>query len=102
MDSMWAIKIRSKDVNSLLDLIFNERLDISCGGPSRTDDGFFETVAYVSEEKKNELSSRKSASMEIVELEDMIKSGIERQKELSKENRFKKSSSTYQGLGIKE
>jgi hypothetical protein len=102
MDSMWAIKIRSKDVNSLLDLIFNERLDISCGGPSRTDDGFFETVAYVTEEKKNELSSRKSASMEIVELEDMIKSGIERQKEISKENRFKKSSSNYQGLGIKE
>ena len=35
MDSLWAIKIRSKNVNDLLDLIFNERLDISCGGPSQ-------------------------------------------------------------------
>lgn len=102
MDSLWAIKIRSKDVDSLLDLISNEHLDISCGGPSRSDDGFFETVAYVTEEKKNELSSKKSALMEIVELEDMMKTGIERQKEVSKENRFKKSRSTYQGLGIKE
>ncbi len=101
MDSIWAIKIRSKDVNNLLDLIFNEHLDISCGGPSRSDDGFFETIAYVTGEKKNELFNR-SASMEIVELEDMIKTGIERQKEVSKENRFRGSRSTYQGLGIKE
>lgn len=102
MDSIWAIKIRSKDVNNLLDLIFNERLDVSCGGPSRSDDGFFETVAYVTEEKKNELFNRRSASMEIIELEDMIKSGIERQKEISKENRFRNLRSTYHGLGIKE
>lgn len=102
MDSIWAIKIRSKDVNDLLDLIFNEHLDISCGGPSRSDDGFFETIAYVTGEKKNELFNRRSASMEIVELEDMIKTGIERQKEVSKENRFRGSRSTYQGLGIKE
>ena len=40
MDSMWAIKIRSKDADSLLDLIFNEHLDISCGGPTRSGDGF--------------------------------------------------------------
>jgi hypothetical protein len=102
MDSMWAIKLRSKNVNDLLDLIFNEHLDISCGGPSRSDDGFFETVAGVTEEKKNELFHRRSASMEIVELEDMIKTGTERQKEVSKENRFRDSRSTYQGLGIKE
>jgi hypothetical protein len=103
MDSMWAIKIRSKNANDLLDLIFNERLDISCGGPSRSDDGFFETVAYVPEEKKNELFNRRSASMEVVELEDMTKNGIERQKEVSKENRFKDSrSTTYHGLGKKE
>jgi hypothetical protein len=102
MDSMWAIKIRSKDVNDLLDLIFNERLDTSCGGPFRSDDGFFETVAYVTEEKKNELFNRRSASMEIVELEDMIKTGIERQKEVSKETKFRDSQSTYHGLGKKE
>jgi hypothetical protein len=103
MNSMWAIKIRSKNVNDLLDLIFNERLDISCGGPSRSDDGFFETVAYVTEEKKNELSNTRSASIEIVELEDMIKTGIERQKEVSMENRFRDSRSmTYHGLGKKE
>ncbi|HXW02984.1 MAG TPA: hypothetical protein VD651_01795 [Nitrosarchaeum sp.] len=104
-DSLWAIQIRSKDLNNLLDLIFNEHLDVSCGGPSRSDDGFFETVAYVTEKKKNELSNRRSASMEIIELEDMFKTGIERQKEVSKENRFSRSRasrSTYQGLGIKE
>lgn len=103
MDSMWAIKIRSKDADSLLDLIFNEHLDISCGGPTRSGDGFFETVAYVTEEKKNELFNTRSASMEIIELEDMTKTGIERQREVSKENRFRGiRSSTYQGLGIKE
>ncbi len=102
MDSMWAIKIRSKDVNNLLDLIFNEHLDVSCGGPSRSDNGFFETVAYVTEKKKNELFNSRSASVEIVELEDLIKTGIERQKEISKVNRFRDARSTYQGLGIKE
>jgi hypothetical protein len=56
----------------------------------------------VTEEKKNELFNRRSASMEIVELEDMIKTGIERQKEVSKENRFRDSQSTYHGLGKKE
>ena len=41
--------------------------------------------------------------MEIIELEDMTKTGIERQREVSKENRFRGiRSSTYQGLGIKE
>jgi hypothetical protein len=36
-------------------------------------------------------------------LEDMTKTGIERQKEVSKENRFKDSrSTTYHGLGKKE
>ena len=102
MDSIWAIKVRSKNIDTLLDLIFNEHLDISCGGPSRSDDGFFETVAYVTDEKKNELFHRRSAYMEMVELEDMIKTGVERQNEISKENRFRSSQSTYQGLGIKE
>lgn len=102
MDSFWAIKIRSKDSDNLLDLIFNEHLDISCGGISSADDGFFEIVAYVTDEKKNELLTRRSASMEVIELEDMIKTGVERQKEISKENRFRNSKSTYQGLGIKE
>jgi hypothetical protein len=102
MDSMWAIKIRSKDANNLLDLIFNERLDISCGGPRRTDDGFFETVVYVTEEKKKGLFDIRSASLEIIELEDMTRTGVERQREVSKENRFRDVRSTYHGLGIKE
>jgi len=83
-------------------LIFKEHLDISCGGPTKSDDGFFETVAYVTDEKKNELTDRRSSSIEVVELEDIIKTGVERQKEISKENRFRNTRSTYQGLGIKE
>jgi hypothetical protein len=102
MNSMWAVKIRSKNADDLLDLIFSEHLDISCGGPSKSEDGFFETVAYVSDEKKEKLTNRKSDSIKTEILEDMLKTGIERQRDISKANRFRNSQSTYHGVGLKE
>jgi hypothetical protein len=102
MNSIWAVKIRSKNADDLLDLIFNEHLDVSCGGPCKSVDGFFETVAYLSDEKKDQLINRRSDSIKTEILEDMIKTGIERQKDISSANRFRNSQSTYHGVGIKE
>jgi hypothetical protein len=65
-------------------------------------DGFFETVAYLSDEKKDQLINRRSDSIKTEILEDMIKTGIERQKDISSANRFRNSQSTYHGVGIKE
>lgn len=103
MESIWSIKFRSKNKKELVKLIFNEHLDIGCSGPVQAPDGFFEVVAYVNEEKKKELVSTKSASMKVMVLEDMMKTGIERQKEVSKGNKLKDSGArTVKGLGIKE
>lgn len=103
MESIWSIKFRAKNKKELLKLIFSEHLDIGCAGPVQTGDGFFEVIAYVNEEKKNELVSRKSTSIKVMILEDMMKTGIERQKEVSKGYKLKDSGSrTVKGLGIKE
>ena len=103
MESIWSIKFRAKNKKELVKLIFSEHLDIGCSGPVQTLDGYFEIVAYVNEEKKKELISTKSATMKVVVLEDMMKTGIERQKEVSKGNKDKDSGPrTVKGLGIKE
>jgi|GEM_PF-3208070 len=103
MESIWSIKFRAKNKKELLSLIFRQHLDIGCGGPSQTVDGFFEVVAYVNEEKKNALVNRKSNSIKVMVLEDMVKTGVERQKEVSKCDKLKDSGSRIvKGLGINE
>ena len=103
MKSMWSLKFSTKDKKELSKFIFGEHLDVSCSGPTLTKDGNYEVVAYVDERKKKELLSRKSDSMNISVLEDMTKSGVERQKEISKGNRFKDlRSQEVKGFGIKE
>jgi len=103
MESIWSIKLRAKNKKELVKLIFSKHLDIGCSGPVQTHDGFFEVVAYVNEEQKKELVSTKSASMKVMILEDMMKTGVERQKEVSKGNKDKGSGPrTVKGLGIKE
>jgi hypothetical protein len=98
----WSVKIRSRDVKSLIKFISKEQLDISCGGPTRSDDGIFEVTAFVGDEKKNDLLNKRSNSMEIITLQNMTQTGIERQKEISEGNRFRDSRSTVRGLGVKE
>ena len=105
MESKWRIKIKSKDKKELVKFVFNEHLDISCGGPVQLEDGTFEIDAYVREEKKKALLnvSSRSNSMKMEIVEDMTENGIERQKEVLKENKFKDlRSANLSGFGIKE
>jgi hypothetical protein len=103
MESAYSMKFSSKDKKQLLKIIFGEHLDISCSGIVQSADGTFQVVAYVNEEKKKQLLSRKSTSIDVIVLEDMLKTGIERQKEVSQRNRFKDTKRPIiKGLGIKE
>lgn len=105
MESISRIKIKSKDEKELVKFVFKQHLDISCGGPIRSEDGTFEVDAYVREEKRkvlfNTLKGNDSIKIEVVE--DMTKSAIERQEEVLKENKFKDlRSANLSGFGIKE
>jgi hypothetical protein len=103
MKSMWRIKIKSKDKKKLVRFAFDEHLDISCGGPTLQDDGTFGIDAYVEEGKKNTLFNKKSNLIDMEILEDMSKVGIQRQKQVSKVNRFEeKRSHIVEGFGVKE
>ena len=103
MEPIWKINIKSKDKFKLIKFVFDNHLDISCGGPIKLDNEEYEIEAYVKEEKKNILFDNKYDFIEIEVVEDLIKKGIELQKDISKQNRFKnKNISELQGFGIKE
>lgn len=103
MDSIWSVKLRAKDKTELKRLIFDQHLDISCNGPTRSQDDTFEVIAYVNEDQKKGLLNKRSSSMSVEVLENMTQSGIERQKDVSKGQRFKDSAALkVKGLGIKE
>jgi hypothetical protein len=102
MKSMWRIRIKSKDKKNLIKFAFDEHLDISCGGPVLLDNGTFGIDAYVEEEKKNSLLNKRTSLIDTETLEDMSKTGIQRQKQVSKGNRFDDSrSSGVRGFGVK-
>ena len=72
-------------------------LDLNCGGTRRQADGSFVIEAFVPETQMQQLTR---ARLRIDVMEDASSKGLERQKEVSRENRF----SRYQvprGLGKK-
>ncbi len=109
MEPVWKIKIRSKDKKALMDFIFNERLDTSCGGPKKLDDGTFEIEAYTKDSQKNAIVNRKSNLLDIEIYDDLMKSAIKKQGDISKENRYSRTKSAdeehqavVKGFGVKE
>jgi hypothetical protein len=109
MEPVWKIKIRSKDKKALIDYIFNERLDTSCGGPKRLDDGTYEIEAYAKDSQKQMIASSKSNLLDIEIHDDLIQSAIKKQGDISKGNRYSKSKSKdsdlnpeVKGFGVKE
>ncbi|TVP40371.1 hypothetical protein NARC_80099 [Candidatus Nitrosocosmicus arcticus] len=109
MEPVWKIKIRSKDKKALIDYIFNERLDTSCGGPKKLGDGTYEIEAYTKDKQKNAMISRKSNLLDIEIHEDLMQSAVKKQDDISKENRYSKAKSKdadpnpmVKGFGVKE
>ncbi len=109
MEPVWKIKIRSKDKKALIDYIFDERLDTSCGGPKMLDDGTYEIEAYTKDSQKDMLVNRKSNLLDIEIYDDLIQSAIKKQDDISKENRYSKAklkdadqNPEVKGFGVKE
>ncbi len=109
MEPVWKIKIRSKDKKALIDYIFSERLDTSCGGPKRLDDGTFEIEAYTKDSQKNTIVNRKSNLLDIEIYDDMMQLAVKKQGDISKENRYSRAKPTdaehqavVKGFGVKE
>lgn len=109
MEPVWKIKIRSNDKKALVDYIFDERLDTSCGGPKKIEDGIFEIEAFVKDSKKKLMTSRKTKSIDIEIYDDVIASATKKQNDISKQNRYSKANSKakaedpeVKGFGVKE
>jgi hypothetical protein len=84
-------------------------LDTSCGGPKQLDDGTFEIEAYTKDSQKNAIVNRKSNLLDIEFYDDLMKSAIKKQGDISKENRYSRTKSAdeehqgvVKGFGVKE
>ena len=109
MESVWRIKLRSSDKKALVDYIFNERLDTSCGGPKTLEDGTFEIEAFVKDSQKKLITGRKDSVIKIEIIDDMIETATKKQNDLSKHNRYSRNNSKgsadkleVRGFGVKE
>lgn len=109
MEPVWKIKIRSKDKKALIDYIFDERLDTSCGGPKKLGDGTYEIEAYTKELQKQKIVSNKNSLLDIEVYDDLILTAAKKQDDISKENRYSKPKSkgsdpnqVVMGFGVKE
>lgn len=109
MEPVWKIKIRSKDKKALIDYIFDERLDTSCGGPKKLRDGTYEIEAYTKELQKQKIVSNKNSLLDIEVYDDLILTATKKQDDISKENRYSKPKSKgsdpnqeVMGFGVKE
>ena len=109
MEPVWRIKLRSSDKNALVDYIFNERLDTSCGGPKTREDGTFEIEAFVKDSQKKIITGRKDAAMKIEIIDDVIETATKKQNDVSKHNRYLRTNSKgsadkseVRGFGVKE
>lgn len=109
MEPVWRIKLRSNNKNALLDFIFAERLDTSCGGPKKLEDGKFEIEAFVKDSQKESITSRKNASINFEIYDDIIESATKKQYNVSKQNRYSRTNSKetthrpeVRGFGVKE
>lgn len=109
MEPVWRIKLRSNNKNALLDFIFDERLDTSCGGPKKLEDGKFEIEAFVKDSQKESITSRKNALINFEIYDDIIESATKNQNYVSKQNRYSRTiskdstlKSEVKGFGVKE
>ncbi len=109
MEPVWRIKLRSDDKNALLDFIFDERLDTSCGGPKKLEDGTFEIEAFVKDSQKGSITSRKNTSISFKIFDNLIESATKKQNYVSKQNRYSRTiskdsthKSEVRGFGVKE
>lgn len=109
MEPVWRIKLKSKDKKALVDYIFDERLDTSCGGPRILEDGTFEIEAFVKDSQKKIITGRKNAAINLEIYEDLIESATKKQNDVSKQNRYLKTNSKdttdktkVSGFGVKE
>jgi hypothetical protein len=109
MEPVWRIKLRSSDKHALVDYIFNERLDTSCGGPKTLEDGTFEIEAFVKDSKKKLITGRKDSVIKIEIIDDIIETATKKQNDVSKYNRYLRTNSKgsadkleVRGFGVKE
>lgn len=110
MEPVWRIKLRSNDKKALLDFIFDEKLDTSCGGPKKLEDGTFEIEAFVKDSQKDSITGRKSTAIILKIYDNVIESATKKQHDVSKRNRFSKTISKditdktaeVRGFGVKE
>jgi hypothetical protein len=109
MEPVWRIKLRSNDKKALLDFIFDERLDTSCGGPKKLEDGTFEIEAFVKDSQKDSITSRKNTSINYEIYDNLIESATKKQNHVSKQNRYSRTISKdlaqkpeVRGFGVKE
>jgi hypothetical protein len=78
------VKIQA-DRERLREFLYQNHLDLNCGGASRQADGSFLIEAFIREDQLKEISR---ADLQIEIMEDARAKGKERQKEVGRENRF--------------
>ena len=98
-DKMVKVLVIADDKESLINILKQERLDISQGTLAYNKDWTFTVEAYMSSIDTNNIRSK---GIQKKKLEDITQYNRERQNEVSQGNRFKDSREIPHGLGKKE
>jgi hypothetical protein len=91
--------IHATDKKTLTETLREYHLDIGCAGLRREEDGTIVVESYLPAEKVDELHK---PGIKVQVLEDASQSGRERQKEVTTQNKFLRSTEIPHGFGKKE
>lgn len=98
-ESIYRVIIRAKEESSILELMREKPLDISCGGPRREQDGTIILEVFIS---STDLDYLREKELTIEVIEDLSTIGQERQMEVHVGDRFEGGKQIPHGPGIKE
>jgi hypothetical protein len=95
---LYRIVVKANDKASLLGMIKDHNISIGGGGPQSLPDGTFSMEAYVPAQTLEQLKNVDAYTLEVIE--DAIKVGKERQKEVGVGDRFSEGKEVPLGLGV--